>query len=120
MLWSISARSKVAEEAVRLVNYYVTDPEAGKVLGVERGVPASKALRDVVGPTLDAQNKIALDYIAFITDKVGPLPPSAPKGAGEIAFLQKRVNELISFEQASVADGAKQFFDEANSILDRG
>jgi pectin-derived oligosaccharide transport system substrate-binding protein len=120
MLWSISARSTVAEQAVRVVNYYVTDPEAGKALGVERGVPASKALRDVVGPTLDAQNKIALDYIAFITDKVGPLPPSAPKGAGEISFLLKRVNEQVGFEQASPADGAKQFVDEANSILDRG
>jgi multiple sugar transport system substrate-binding protein len=120
MLWSVSARSTVAEQAVRVINYYVTDPEAGKALGVERGVPASKALRDVVGPTLDAQNKIALDYIAFITDKVGPLPPSAPKGAGEISFLLKRVNEQVGFEQASPADGAKQFVDEANSILDRG
>jgi multiple sugar transport system substrate-binding protein len=120
MLWSISARSNVAEQAVQVVNYYVTDPEAGKALGVERGVPASKALRDVVGPTLDAQNKIALDYISFITDKVGPLPPSAPKGAGEISFLLKRVNEQVGFEQASPADGAQQFVDEANSILDRG
>lgn len=120
MLFSISARSQVAEEAVRVANFYVTDVEAGKVLGVERGVPASKALREAVAPTLDDLSRAMLDYVSFITDKVGDLPPSPPKGAGEINFLLKRVNEQVGFDQASPADGAKQFVDEANSILDRG
>lgn len=120
MLWSVSARTQQPEAAVGIVNYYVTDPEAGKALGVERGVPASKALREVVAPTLDALNRAALDYISFVTDKVGDLPPSPPKGAGEVNFLLKRVNEQIGFGQVSAADGAQQFVDEANSILERG
>ncbi|MFE0757079.1 ABC transporter substrate-binding protein [Inquilinus sp. NPDC058860] len=120
MLFSIAARSQVAEEAVRVANFYVTDVEAGKVLGVERGVPASKTLREAVAPTLDELSRAMLDYVSFITDKVGDLPPSPPKGAGEINFLLKRVNEQVGFDQASPADGAKQFVDEANSILDRG
>jgi multiple sugar transport system substrate-binding protein len=120
MLWSISARSQNAEEAVRVANYYVTDPEAGKVLGVERGVPASKALRDVVAPTLDELSRAMLDYISFVTNKVGDLPPSPPKGAGEINFLLKRINEQVGFDQSTPAEGAKQFVDEANSIIDRG
>jgi len=83
-------------------------------------VPASKALRDVVAPTLDELSRAMLDYISFVTDKVGELPPSPPKGAGEINFLLKRINEQVGFEQSSPAEGAKQFVDEANSIIDRG
>ncbi|MGO1075055.1 ABC transporter substrate-binding protein [Inquilinus sp. CA228] len=120
MLFSIAARSQNAEEAARVANFYVTDPEAGKVLGVERGVPASKTLRDTVAPTLDELSRAMLDYISFVTDKVGELPPSPPKGAGEINFLLKRINEQVGFEQSSPAEGAKQFVDEANSIIDRG
>ncbi|HEY9343842.1 MAG TPA: ABC transporter ATP-binding protein, partial [Inquilinus sp.] len=65
-------------------------------------------------------SRAMLDYVSFITDKVGDLPPSPPKGAGEINFLLKRVNEQVGFDQAAPADAAKQFVDEANSILDRG
>ncbi|MGC8025626.1 hypothetical protein ACP3WI_24925, partial [Salmonella enterica] len=50
MMWSVSAQSKQAEAAVQLVSYFVADVEAGKLLGVECGVPASSTIRSVVTP----------------------------------------------------------------------
>ena len=120
MLWSISAQSKQKEAAVKLLNFFVADPEAGKLLGVERGVPPSDAVRKAVTPTLDELSQAMADYITLISDKVGPLPPPPPNGAGEVATLLRRVNEQVGFGRLSPAEGARQFITESNAILARG
>ncbi|SDR56583.1 carbohydrate ABC transporter substrate-binding protein, CUT1 family [Rhizobiales bacterium GAS191] len=120
MLLSVSAQSKQQEAAVKLLNFFVADLEAGKLLGVERGVPASAAVRQAVAPTLDDLGRAMADYISFISEKVGPLPPPPPRGAGEIATLLLRVNEQVGFGRLTPADGAKQFVNEANAVLARG
>ena len=120
MLWSVSAQSKQPEAAVKLVNFFVADIEAGKLLGVERGVPSSEAVRKAVAPTLDDLGRAMSDYITLISDKVGPLPPSPPRGAGEIATLLRRVNEQVGFGRLSPTDGARQFVTEGNAVLARG
>jgi len=120
MLWSVSAQSKQPEAAVKLLNFFVADVEAGKLLGVERGVPPSDAVRKAVTPMLDDLGRAMADYITLISDKVGPLPPPPPRGAGEIATLLRRVNELVGFGKLSPADGGKQFVAEATAILARG
>ena len=97
MLWSVSAQSKQQEAAVKLVDFYVAEPEPGKLLGVERGVPASAAVREAVAPTLDELGRAMADYITLIGDKVGPLPPPPPRGAGEIQPVLLRVNEQVGF-----------------------
>lgn len=120
MLLSIYARTRHPEAAAKLVDFYVSNKEAGLVLGVERGVPASSAVRTAVEPTLDELGKTMASYVAFVTDKVSPLPAPPPQGAGEIQTLLRRVNEQIGFGRQSVADGAKQFMGEAAAILARG
>jgi multiple sugar transport system substrate-binding protein len=120
MLWSVAATSRNAEEAARIVNFFVADAEGGRAIGVERGVPASAAMRATIGPDLDELGKMMVDYISFVSDKVGALPPPPPKGAGEIAFLLKRVNEEVGFGKTKVADSGKAFVTEAQSILARG
>ena len=82
-------------------------PKPASCLGVERGVPPSDMVRKVVTPTLDELGQAMADYITLISDKVGPLPPPPPHGAGEIATLLRRVNEQVGFRQA-VADRWRQ------------
>jgi multiple sugar transport system substrate-binding protein len=120
MMWSVSAQSKQQEAAVKLVSFFVADSEAGRLLGVERGVPASAAVRETVTPMLDELGRAMADYITLISDKVGPLPPPPPRGAGEIATLLRRVNEQVGFGRLTPADGAKQFVAESSSVLARG
>ncbi|MGO4712713.1 ABC transporter substrate-binding protein [Bradyrhizobium sp. 2TAF24] len=120
MMWSVSAQSKQPEAAAQLVSFFVADVEAGKLLGVERGVPASDALRKAVSPTLDDLGRAMADYITLISDKVGPLPPPPPRGAGEIQTILQRVNEQIGFGKLTPADGAKQFVTDSSAVLARG
>jgi multiple sugar transport system substrate-binding protein len=120
MMWSVSAQSKQAEAAVKLVSFFVANTDAGKLLGVERGVPPSAAVRSTVTPTLDDLGRAMADYITLISEKVGPLPPPPPRGAGEIQTVLRRVNELVGFGRLTPADGAKQFVAEATAVLARG
>jgi len=75
MMWSVAAQSKQAEAAVKLVSYFVADIEAGKVLGVERGVPPSSAVRNVVTPMLDDLGRAMADYISLVSDRLGRCHP---------------------------------------------
>jgi multiple sugar transport system substrate-binding protein len=120
MLWSVSAQSKRQDDAVKLVDFFVADPEAGKVLGVERGVPPSSKVRSEISSVLGDLDRAQADYISFMSERVAALPPPPPRGAGEIATTLRRVNEQVGFGRLSPADGAKQFVTEASAILARG
>lgn len=117
---SIYARSQRLEEATRFVDFCVTDPEAGKVLGVERGVPASKAQRAAIAGSLDAVDKAQVDYIDLVSSRMGDNPPPPPKGAGEIALSLRRFNELVGFGRMKPREAAAQFVSDAKDVLDRG
>ncbi|MDJ0388851.1 ABC transporter substrate-binding protein [Roseomonas sp. E05] len=119
-LLSVYARSRKPEAAVELLNFFVTDPEAGAILSIERGVPIDPAQRAVLKDGQDQKTKDLVEYIDLVAGRVGPLPPPPPKGAGEITLLLRRVNEQIGFGRMAVADGAKQFIAEAEDILSRG
>jgi multiple sugar transport system substrate-binding protein len=118
-MWSVYSRSKVPEEAVKIANFTVKDPEGAKILGVERGVPASPAIREVVGADLDDMGKKVVDFISFVTTRVGPLPPAPPQGAGEVQVMLRRVSEQVGFGKISPTEGGKQYVSEAKAILAR-
>jgi multiple sugar transport system substrate-binding protein len=104
---SVAATTKNAELAVQLANFLVKDPAGTKVLGIERGVPASPAIRKLLAPDLNDVGRAMVDYIALCSDKVSPLPPPPPTGAGEIQKLLNRQNQKVGFGQATptVAEG---------------
>ncbi len=105
---------------MEVVDFYMGNADANLILGVERGVPASAAMRKAVEPTLDELGQTQVRYVSFITDKVGPLPAPPPAGAGEVQNLLRRINEQIGFGKSSVSEGASQFVTEAKAILARG
>ncbi|AVA23487.1 MULTISPECIES: ABC transporter substrate-binding protein [unclassified Rhizobium] len=120
MLMSVSATSANKDAAVAFVNYLVEDPEGAKILGVERGVPASPKIRDLLTPDLDATSKQVVDYIGRLTPKVGALPPSPPNGAGENAFLLKKIAEEVAFGKTSAQDAGAKFTEQAAANITRG
>ncbi len=120
MLMSVSATSPNKDAAVAFVNYLVEDPEGTKTLGLERGVPASPKIRDLLTPSLDAVSKQVVDYIGRLTPHVGPLPPSPPNGAGENSFLLKKIAEEVAFGKTSAQDAGTKFAEQAAANITRG
>ena len=117
---SVAATTKTKEEAVKALSFFVADIEAGKLLGVERGIPASATVRKAIAPSLDAMAARMSGYIADISDKVSPLPAPPPRGAGEVLALLVRTNETVGFKRATSTAGGAQFVKEATDILARG
>jgi multiple sugar transport system substrate-binding protein len=120
MFFSVSAQSKVVDQAVDYVNFFVTNPDAALALGVERGIPESAAMREVVAAKLDAVGKVPLEYVSGLGDLAGKLPPPPPAGAGEGELTLRNISEQVGFGQLTAADGAKQLVDELTRILARG
>jgi multiple sugar transport system substrate-binding protein len=119
MLLSMSATTPQQKEVAKLINFISTSPDAAAALGVERGVPPSKKLRDILLPEVDEMGKAQIEYISLIADKVSPLPPPPPRGAGEIEQNLRRVYETISVGGAKVPQAADQFIADAKKTLER-
>ncbi|WIY53109.1 extracellular solute-binding protein [Devosia sp. YIM 151766] len=120
MFFSVAGSSADKEATAALLSFFVNDPDAGKILGVERGVPCSAAVRDVVSPTLDEQNQIALNFVANLGDLLGPLPPPPPAAAGEIDIsLLRTLSQEVAFGARTPEDAGAYFVAEATAILER-
>ena len=120
MFFSIGGSSANKEKAAEYLSFFVNDPEAGKVLGVERGIPCVSAVRDVVAPTLSEKDQIALNFVANLGDLLGPLPPPPPAAAGEIDVSLLRVlSQEVAFGGRTAEDAGKFLVTEAAAILDR-
>ena len=114
----VSANSKYAEEAVKVINYITNSEACNNILLGERGVPASAKIAEAITPKLDALDQ---KVVAFINDVVTPnstkLNPPAPDGSAEVTNLLKQLEEQLSYGKISAADAAKQLFEEGNKLL---
>ena len=120
MFFSVGGSSANKEDAAKFINFFITDPEATKILGVERGIPISAAVRDALAPTLDEQSQIALNFVANLGPLLGKLPPSPPASAGEIdASLIRVISQEVAFGQRTPEDAGPALHAGATEILAR-
>ena len=119
MQLSLARTGQDKEAAAKLLGFFVTDVQAGKILGVERGVPGDAAVRKAVAGEVSPLEKKMIDYLDIVADHVSPLPPPPPKGAGEIEVMLRRLYPEVAFGRVSVKDGAARFMQQAQAILQR-
>jgi multiple sugar transport system substrate-binding protein len=120
MFFSVGGTSAQQEEAAKFISFFVNDPEASTVLGVERGIPCSKAVRDALAPTLDEQSQVALNFVANLGPLLAALPPSPPAAAGEIdASLFRTLSQEVAFGGKSPEEAGPELVKGATDILNR-
>lgn len=120
MFFSIAGTSKAKEEAAKFLSFFVNDQGASKVLGVERGIPCSKAVRDALAPTLDEQSQVALNFVANLGPLLGALPPSPPAAAGEIDLsLIRTLSQEVGFGAKTPEQAGADLVKGATEILAR-
>lgn len=119
MFFSLGANSQKQSDGAKFINFFISDAEATKALGVERGIPCKASARDNITPTLDPQSVIALNFVSNLGDLLGPLPPSPPANAGEVNKALKTKSQEVAFGAQSPQDAGVAFFAEVNEILSR-
>lgn len=117
LIWSVYARSKNPEAAARFISFFMTDPEAAKLSGVERGVPVLPSMRAAVMPVLNESERMTVDYLNALEGKTAPYM-LWPAGSAE---FDKRVlrptAQAVAFGKLSTADGAKRLVDEGRTLF---
>ncbi|MCR8943172.1 extracellular solute-binding protein [Streptomyces sp. OUCMDZ-4982] len=116
MHWAVAERSDAKEAAAKLVDFLVNDPEAGAILGSDRGLPMnSKVLADVRDGLPETDQK----SLAFIEANSKDLtaPRAYPDGAGEIPAMLQRYGEEVIFGRLTAQKAAEAFVKEANGAL---
>jgi len=119
MFFSLGATSQKLSDGAKFINFFISDAEATKALGVERGIPCKASTRETIAPTLDEQSQIALNFVSNLGDLLGPLPPSPPANAGEINKALKTKSQEVAFGAQSPQDAGPAFFKDVNEILSR-
>ncbi len=119
MLLSMAETSEDKPATADLMNFFITNIDANKILQIERGVSGDPAVREAILPDLSDTEKKIIDYLDTVATSVSPLPPPPPKNAGELDRALRPAWDAISFEQDSVEDGAKKYYDNAVAILAR-
>ncbi|MGB3338190.1 MAG: extracellular solute-binding protein [Devosia sp.] len=116
---SISATSQFKSDAVRLANFLVNDPVGVKILGVERGVPSSPSMQQVLAPELDDLQRASLEFVAAVTPVATPIPPAPPRGATETEVMFAELGQRVSFGELSPEEAGKAYIEDGNAILAR-
>jgi multiple sugar transport system substrate-binding protein len=118
MYWSIYRGSKHADVAADFINFFVNDPEAGKILGTERGLSSNTEVRQAVADSAtDPNTKASIAFEAAITPKFGSAPVPPPKGHSKVRSALVTAAESVQFGKATPQQAAETFINEANTAL---
>ncbi|MET9428316.1 MULTISPECIES: extracellular solute-binding protein [unclassified Streptomyces] len=117
LMLSASKRTKHPKEVAQFIHFMVHDPEVARIMGYDRGVPATTAQYEAFRPTDPVNQRIAA-YEKQLVDS-GVLETITPHPAGadvaEAAFL--RIAEDMALGKRSVAEAVEQFFTESKTAL---
>lgn len=117
LMLSASKRTQHPKEVAQFIDFMVHEPEVAKIMGYDRGVPATQAQYDAYKPT-DEVNKAIAAYEESLVE-AGVLEPITPHPNGadicESAFL--RIAEELALGKRSVDEAVKQFFTESKTAL---
>lgn len=120
MFWCVGADSDVKEAAVRFIDFFANNEACYDIVGIERAVPISSAMREYVAPTLDEVSQEVVEFIDYVSqpDMASPLMNPDPDSHTEIADLLGQYSEQVRYGQLTdLPTTAQQFMDEANQIL---
>lgn len=121
LIWSVGSTTENGEAAAKFISFFVNDVEAGKILGVERGVPMSPKVREAILPSLNPTEQKTVKYVNLLKDQVGDYPAPAPKGSQEFdRNVLRTVADELAFERIDVGEAAEKLVTQGKATLSAG
>ncbi len=121
VLLCVPVKSRNPDAAAKLIDFFVSDSEAIKIMGIQRGFPPSDKALNILMPTLGPADKRDVTYGQYAAQQVAkdalPSAPTAPPGYQDVKTALDAAAKQIAFGKLSIADGVTQFFANAKSAL---
>ncbi len=114
---SISAKSKVQQEAAKFLDYYFNSPEAGDILLAERGLPPNTEILSAITSKLGDADKKAAEYLSAIAPDLREAPKPPPPGISTFQTVMTRYVQDVQFGKSTPAAAAKALFDETKAMI---
>lgn len=117
-MYTISNRTAAPELAASFVSFLLTDPDAGRLVLTDRGVPAVAAQREAILPELSATAQAEVAYIDQLSAM--ELKPTwiGPAGSTAIEEITPRNQQEVLFGRMTPAEAAAAWFEEATAAID--
>lgn len=113
----VSSQSEDPEEAAKLVDFLLNDPEANAILGTDRGIPANGGVVGAATAIVSDSVAKAIVVIESVRASGSPAPVPAPVGSGTVNNLFAEFAEQVQFGRLSSQEAAAQFLVQAASEL---
>ncbi|MEV6709423.1 ABC transporter substrate-binding protein [Micromonospora wenchangensis] len=120
MYWAGFRGTRHPQVVADVVDFLTGSVEVGRLLGTERGLPASLTVRQAVVQTLDdplAEQVAALGEA--LHQQVGPAPAPPPRGHGEVRALLTEAARSIRAGRSGARAATTQFMARAQAALAR-
>lgn len=106
--YTVNLASRNPEWAVRFINFLVNDPDAARILGSNRGFPASSKAR-AAGFT-DINDQKVIKYMSIAAAHSSKQKPNLPNDT-EFNSTLYLIYQKVAFNQINTAEGGKQIYD---------
>jgi multiple sugar transport system substrate-binding protein len=118
MYFSVFRGSKHKDVAVDVLNFLSNDPDAGKILGTDRGLPSNQDIRKTVADTTtDPAMKQSIAVEAELTGKFGQ-PPQVPlKGHSKVRTELVKAAENVQYGRQTPAEAAAAFVQACQAAI---
>ncbi|WP_250034502.1 ABC transporter substrate-binding protein [Paractinoplanes maris] len=119
MYMSAFRGGKHKDVAVDVINFLANDPEAGKILGTDRGLPPNLDVRKQVAATVEDPNmKQTIAVMDELGKKYGPTAPTVPpQGHSKVRSELIRVAEEVIYSRQTPEQGAAAFVTAAKAAI---
>lgn len=114
------AKTKHPKEVAMLMDFWINDPDAAKILGNDRGVPVTSKMRDLLKKDANPVEQIIYDYCNRVSEanKKEPVKVSYnPPGFTEYNKLVDTTVQEIGFGRKDVKKGVADFYSGAVKIF---
>ncbi|PWW40043.1 MULTISPECIES: ABC transporter substrate-binding protein [Paenibacillus] len=115
------ANTKHAKEVAILMDFWINDPDAAKILGNDRGVPVTEANRNLLQQEAGPVEEIVYNYTSFVSEAIKTEPFDVsynPPGFAEFSKLAQTTNQEIGFGRKSVEQAVTDFYNGTVRIFE--
>lgn len=112
-----SATTEHPEEVAALLDFFVNEPEVGRIFGTSKGVPAVAAQRDAMELEPGSVDQRVVDYEESVADQITEPAPLPVEGFGSLEAEYKRLGEELAYGSITVDEFVEQWFAFADDAV---